>query len=387
MKIRTTLFVFASLFFFSATTLLAQGLQNKSGFGFNGGTNYLFGDAEESVPGFSAGITLAYRFTDRMSLNVNTGYGTIGFKTNTAAQKSVSNFIFGNLTLNYELTASRFRPFLLAGAGGVNFRPANSTSRFYDGEILAGAGVRIFLFKNMAFSISASGNYTTGDDLEGIAIGGKDIYATIRTGFTFYKTRQHSKRTNKDDYFTDRILWDETGDKTAEDEPIDYFNKNLLGEEKKQPEKYNDANIDDIAIEALLADTTKATDKNSAQSDEWLLSTFDDENALQKNDKTRLIVRPDLLQKDPPKNQAHNLKNPVAEPDRTYHSSGLQYQPDQTAYKFSFKVWYENALRDYRNKNYRTAIERFQDLVARDPNHNLASNCEYWIGESYYGLG
>ena len=48
---------------------------------------------------------------------------------------------------------------------------------------------------------------------------------------------------------------------------------------------------------------------------------------------------------------------------------------------------YRDALGRLRGKRYRDAIEIFQWLLAQYPNDTLASNCEYWVGESYFGLG
>ena len=33
------------------------------------------------------------------------------------------------------------------------------------------------------------------------------------------------------------------------------------------------------------------------------------------------------------------------------------------------------------------ALAAFADIVERAPTHSLADNAQYWIGESYYGLG
>ncbi len=48
---------------------------------------------------------------------------------------------------------------------------------------------------------------------------------------------------------------------------------------------------------------------------------------------------------------------------------------------------YRDALGRLRGKRYREAIDIFQWLLAQYPNDTLASNCEYWVGESYFGLG
>jgi tol-pal system protein YbgF len=48
---------------------------------------------------------------------------------------------------------------------------------------------------------------------------------------------------------------------------------------------------------------------------------------------------------------------------------------------------YEAALSLYNGKNYQGALEQFQALLSSGSAGKLADNCQYWIGESYYGLG
>ncbi|OQX88722.1 hypothetical protein B6D60_01365 [candidate division KSB1 bacterium 4484_87] len=53
----------------------------------------------------------------------------------------------------------------------------------------------------------------------------------------------------------------------------------------------------------------------------------------------------------------------------------------------NYKQDYQAALQEYYNRNYKTAIKLFEELLAIDSSNSLADNCRYWIGESYYGLG
>lgn len=53
----------------------------------------------------------------------------------------------------------------------------------------------------------------------------------------------------------------------------------------------------------------------------------------------------------------------------------------------NYKQDYQLALDEYNARNYKTAIQMFEDLLAIDQRNSLADNCRYWIGECYYGLG
>ena len=52
----------------------------------------------------------------------------------------------------------------------------------------------------------------------------------------------------------------------------------------------------------------------------------------------------------------------------------------------SFSDRYQEALQNYKSRNYRVAIQKFEDLLMMQSNNSLSDNCQYWIGESYYGL-
>ncbi len=48
------------------------------------------------------------------------------------------------------------------------------------------------------------------------------------------------------------------------------------------------------------------------------------------------------------------------------------------------KVLYARALALYNNKDYSASRRLFLAFLAQHPNHALAVNCQYWIGETYY---
>ncbi|HHS14076.1 MAG TPA: tetratricopeptide repeat protein [bacterium] len=69
-------------------------------------------------------------------------------------------------------------------------------------------------------------------------------------------------------------------------------------------------------------------------------------------------------------------------------ASGISTRKTQPEWRAtSFQDRYEEARQDYLARRYREAIQKFEALLAIDTNHPLSDNCQYWIGESYYGLG
>ena len=53
---------------------------------------------------------------------------------------------------------------------------------------------------------------------------------------------------------------------------------------------------------------------------------------------------------------------------------------------YSVKQRYQNALANFNAKKFHAAISKLTQLSNENPNHRLAGNFIYWIGESYFGL-
>lgn len=48
---------------------------------------------------------------------------------------------------------------------------------------------------------------------------------------------------------------------------------------------------------------------------------------------------------------------------------------------------YQDALNDYNDRRFANAIAKFREILMRGNAGNLADNCQYWIGESYFAQG
>ena len=48
---------------------------------------------------------------------------------------------------------------------------------------------------------------------------------------------------------------------------------------------------------------------------------------------------------------------------------------------------YKTALAFYLESNYEESINSFESMINIDDSHELSDNAQYWIGESYFGLG
>jgi len=78
---------------------------------------------------------------------------------------------------------------------------------------------------------------------------------------------------------------------------------------------------------------------------------------------------------------------PAATTSRTVssHPRNASVASESSA-SFGFMGGYQKARSLFESFNYQEAIATFEDLLSQYPNHPLADNCQYWIGECYYGL-
>lgn len=88
-----------------------------------------------------------------------------------------------------------------------------------------------------------------------------------------------------------------------------------------------------------------------------------------------------------------NLKAELAERDRQLSSQEaaeppMEARPTRTrvASSGTFQERYDRARSLYESRRYKEAVQEFEALLSTDSNHKLADNCQYWIGECYYGM-
>lgn len=174
----------------------------------------------------------------------------------------------------------------------------------------------------------------------------------------------------------------------------------------------NNANLEDdsVDIDALLgeADSTKARDAEEAEVLRLLGITPAEEqaqpaaiqteqsgterqglesdinqlrNELTEKDQQISELRSELTQKEV---TISELENQAKSPRRQtlINPTGGFSKPSP-----EFMSRYQAALSEYRAKNYQKAMADFNELLLSDPNNTLSDNCQYWIGECYYGSG
>lgn len=140
-------------------------------------------------------------------------------------------------------------------------------------------------------------------------------------------------------------------------------------------------NPDEDEVFRLLGITKEKTEqptvKETTTDDDQLKKEINDlEKKLSDKDSEISQLKTDVATKEDriSRLESNYPKQPTT-PPATYVSAG------------NLREDYQNALSEYYNRNYKLAIQLFEELLTRNPATSLSDNCRYWIGESYYGLG
>jgi len=142
-------------------------------------------------------------------------------------------------------------------------------------------------------------------------------------------------------------------------------------------------NPDEDEVLRLLGITKQKSEESTVQeapkTDDQLRNEINDlEKRLAEKNSEITQLRSDIAKKDERINtlESDYPKQPeTIISGRGYTSSG------------NFREDYQNALSEYYNRNYKVAIQSFEELLARNATSSLSDNCRYWIGECYYGMG
>ena len=147
-----------------------------------------------------------------------------------------------------------------------------------------------------------------------------------------------------------------------------------------------------LAIAALLLNGCGSVEETS--SDTWQTPPTVSVNARLEykvdsltNENRRLAQQVDALS-----TENRNLTARAAELETRLNEMATTPKPEPVAKPstmsstMSSTTDYDGALATFRAKRFSDAIQEFEGLLNGNIREDLADNCQYWIGESYYGL-
>ncbi|HPG40929.1 MAG TPA: tetratricopeptide repeat protein [bacterium] len=341
--------------------------QPKFGIGAVGGFSHPFCDYPKAGNALSGGAIGRYLMSDRFNLSLGIGFSRLADENSEFTSFLNSIDLMANFNL---VSTGSFIPYASIGLGAFSFEyynyPKNfplvngiptptripngvkSGSTFYDGSLILGAGVDLFVSPQVALTALADYRFTMGDDIDGInnadLSGSKDGYLNARFGLTYYMGQRSARQQSDDD---------------------------LLALEQVEFSEVEDD---------ILAQLESGDDFSSTPLPQTTLQTRYQELSQNINAKQQEInsLQQDLSFKD----------QRIADLEKELQTSGGSTRGGvySSAGSGSFSNDYQNALQVYYTKDFSKAIGMFQDLKKRFPDHKLISNCDYWIGESYFAM-
>jgi tol-pal system protein YbgF len=348
----------------SSKTAMAQGESGWWGLGAGVGVNSIYGDLKNTGYGLGVEGYLTRRFNSHIGLTGVVGYSRLPFTTKIPGLKTSANYttnvVRGDLMFDYEFASSSIRPYIGLGLGGISYQltgKAIGTSKLPPGTKLTNkkrssefdfgpsVGFRLVLGPRAALDLGGSFRYTTNDNLDITRARKskvKDAIVAVRIGVTTFFSGGGSPG------------------------GID-----ILASEQAPVEE---AESDDLADFQQRIDQMESAPQQQPQDmQEYvrLKSRMDDLNQQ-------------IGQKE---GEINTLRTALTEKNETVESLQTQLTSPPASSSTSFSRAYEEALSQFYAKRYTAAINQFNTLIAQFPDHSLASNCVYWIGESYFGSG
>lgn len=369
-RILSTLVILVFLTY--AISAFGQGTMNPApkksniGVGFNMGLQKPYVDVLHTGVGLAGEFMMRFLIGNYLDVSLGLGYGTLndGFSYNTF----VTDMISGDIKANIHLTKpGKTNPYISLGLGFNNFsytrnkpwaigRETFEDNRYTDGNFIYGCGAEFMLTPQIAINTLLDYRFSMGDALDGAELGKhKDGYLNARVGITYYL----SPRGVKSEPSQDELL-------ALQRSEYGIAGSGEAGESSDRLDMF----------EAKL-DKMEAADANlSMEQYVRLKSRVDELNQLvgiKENELTELKSTLDF------KDQR------IADLETALQTSTFApAEKSSTSGDFSYN--YEQALRKFYARDYKSAIDLFTGLLRDYPSHALAANCQYWLGECNFGL-
>ncbi len=364
-RISVFIFVLAALVYTSSEVFAQEEEEAKPtfGIGLDAGVQQIYCDIPTTGLAIAGEGFMRFLLSDRFNLRLGIGYGELsdGFSKRTFTTTVLNADLKGNI---YLLTSGVFRPYGSLGFGAINYtynkdKPGAigdvnlEGKAFWDVAFIIGGGFDLMLSKSVALNAFADYRHTTTDGLDGFNGGtSKDGYLNVRGGLVFF-TGKRSPRASED-LLVDDTLYEQVGE-----------------QDQSMPEYAEDDETADIL--ALLMGTDK---KPEAKPDTTAQDTLDPKKKIDE-------LKSKIEDKE---TEIASMEQEISEKDARIEELQRELQQVERL-TGDFKSNYSEALRLYSVRQPDKSIAIFKSLFATYPQHKLASNCTYWIGENYFMKG
>lgn len=377
MKTKKMCVILTILLVITSSSLYAQFLSaSRIGIGLNVGAAKIYGGYTNSdgvlvKTGFGGALEFygKYAISQRMFLVGSLGYqelsdGTLLLDPNATFSTDVLNLdLKAGVNL---LTNGRFIPYAYGGLGAIMFQQGQSNAlpgKYYDPAYFFGGGVEIKLSPQLGLNATADYRFTGSDDLDPESWPGsaKDGYLTVRTGLTYYLEPTR--------FGLGKEI--EVSEKTPIDE-LDMAELSGFGEE-------GEAGTDGLNALIEGIDNYDEASGTNAEMGEYV-------NMRSRVDELNNAIQQKELEIEDLNSQLSYRKDKIAELQGRNVLSGSEERSFSGDIS-DISASYNEALQTFYTRDYDRAIQQFSLLLETSPMHKLASNCQYWIGENYFGKG
>ncbi|NOZ62964.1 MAG: tetratricopeptide repeat protein [Calditrichaeota bacterium] len=360
---------------FLVSTASAQLLSSsRLGLGFGMGGQRIYCDKPKTGVGGGLEGYAKYAISPRFFAIGSFGYGELSDGT-----LIFDKCTFSTDVLNLDLKAAvnlasggNLIPYAYAGLGAIWFRhdpgktpgfPGHYFGGYFDAAWMFGGGFEYRLSPRMALNTSVDYRFTSGDDLDGGYNGqwskSNDGYLNFRTGLTFYREGSFFNRGKNIDVANktpiEELASSQTGNMDAGQGNTDDLNKLLEG-----IDQYEEKSAADNSMSEYVQLKSKVDELNQSISQKEL-----EIEELQ--------------------SQLQYRKDRIAQMEGNMSTRSAAMSASLNADVSDFSATYEQAMKNFYAREFDAAINLFNSLLQTYPTHKLASNCQYWIGECYFG--
>ena len=363
---------------------LAQGFNVLRPDAIGGGLVFTSLDRSVAVGQEQVGAGPGIEFLARYNINPNfQAIASTGFQTATDKMLSMDLYritLFPSAELKAvwsPSTNSPFRPILLGGlhsfGSQTTVKGGDKFKRVYDAAVLIGGGAEFSIDDKTSMFVSGDYRYVfTADDP-------KPKFWVAKAGLAFSLSKpaksfrgeeieypmDEKEIASLDDLFKESAS---TGGRTSKKTGTTGTDEDALSL-LFQPEQSGETS------ESLTAsENSEATEYPDTDVGRLMAKVQELKNEM--NQKSQLI---DELQQQVRLNERNLAELTGQAPEGAVPSGAVSSS--------EFKKRYAAALDKFYARRYQEAIPLFQVLLRSNPKHPLASNCHYWIGESYNGMG
>ncbi len=349
--------------------------QRNFSIGLNLGGQLFNGDVEWTRVGWSEAFEIfcTLPLSDRFFISPAIGYGSLSDAT---FHIDKSHFFTNMYTFDIRFGSNlfsvgkRINSYFYLGLGLIRYQCERDDLPFMEKQesatsIFSGGGLEYQLTPKVGLFLQGDYRFTNTDALEGLdtPATAKDGYANIRFGVNY--SFGEKKALHEDKVLADFM---DLGVSNPEDsDGMGDFEDFAEGiQEAEKVEKENDQVDQIVKLKSRLEKLNSRIRQRESEISEL---------------KSQLEYKASRLAELQKQASNNNYSQPMYRP-----ANEATYQVASNVEVSDFSVSYEEALRLFYERNYAQSISIFNSLLEVYPNHHLASNCQYWIGECYFGM-